>query len=176
MVENQFPIQQHLALPSRGFKKFQPSLKSTEEYIKYVFILNLNAVNNTKRTFIKKRNKLAILGLFKYFYHLGNNAFNQFALMATNARSLRCVLAKRQQSPLMSNVRSVKLVPEILVSEGIVIISSISFFTFLFILIKRIKISQDGTKNFATVIFRFLAMIKISAQLVGSCKQQFQEK
>ena len=57
---------------------------------------------------------------------------------------------------LINNARSVKLVPEILVSEGIVIISSISFFIFLVLLIKRVKISWDGTKNFAAVIFRFL--------------------
>ena len=42
---------------------------------------------------------------------------------------------------LINNARSVKLVPQILVSEGIVIISSISFFIFLVLLIKRVKIS-----------------------------------
>ena len=39
----------------------------------------------------------------------------------------------------MSNVRSVKLVPEILVSEGIVIVSSISFFIFLFFTYQKSK-------------------------------------
>ena len=61
----------------------------------------------------------------------------------------------------MSNVRSVKLVPEILVSEGIVIFSSISFFIFLFFTYQKSKNLLGRDEKFATVIFRILAMIKI---------------
>ena len=76
----------------------------------------------------------------------------------------------------MSNVRSVKLVPEILVSEGIVIFSSISFFIFLFFTYQKSKNLLGRDEIFCYRYFPNLAMIKIISIAGGAVQTTISRK